>query len=188
MVNKMNLKPIFIGLILLGIFFHTPDTYAKNQINQRQYVACGISQDYRSLAYKQDKQWLGFDADICRALAAAFLGNPERFKLIPIKKENIGLIEVMGLAVLPARLNEELRLLGEYIVNQKDILENEMLKKHADWVKSFCGNYEKITAENVNEILEAEVGKVFVHVLEDAGVYKCTEEGRAAFERFIAEL
>ena len=105
-----------------------------------------------------------------------------------IKKENIGLIEVMGLAVLPARLNEELRLLGEYIVNQKDILENEMLKKHADWVKSFCGNYEKITAENVNEILEAEVGKVFVHVLEDAGVYKCTEEGRAAFERFIAEL
>ncbi len=90
MVNKMNLKPLFLGLLLSGLLFYTPDTSAKNQINQRQYVACGISQDYKSLAYKQDNHWYGFDADICRAIAAAFLGDPERFKLIPVKKENIG--------------------------------------------------------------------------------------------------
>ena len=90
MVNKMNLKPLFLGLLLSGLLFYTPDTSAKDQINQRQYVACGISQDYKSLAYKQDNHWYGFDADICRAIAAAFLGDPERFKLIPVKKENIG--------------------------------------------------------------------------------------------------
>ena len=105
-----------------------------------------------------------------------------------IKKENIGLIEVMGLAVLPARLNEELDLLGDYLVHNKDISKNEMIEKHADWVKSFRSEYQEITEENVKAILEKEVGKVFIHVLEDAGVYKCTEEGRVAFERFIATL
>ncbi len=105
-----------------------------------------------------------------------------------IKKENIGLIEVMGLAVLPARLNEELDLLGEYLVENKDISKNKMIEKHADWVKSFRSEYQEITEENVKAILEKEVGKVFIHVLEDAGVYKCTEEGLAAFERFIATL
>ena len=105
-----------------------------------------------------------------------------------IKKENIGLIEVMGLAVLPARLNEELDLLGDYLVHNKDISKNKMIEKHADWVKSFRSEYQEITDENVKAILEKEVGKVFIHVLEDAGVYKCTEEGLAAFERFIATL
>lgn len=105
-----------------------------------------------------------------------------------IKKENIGLIEVMGLAVLPARLNTELDLLGDYLVKGKDVSKNEILEKHAEWVKTFVMEYSEITEENVKEILEKEVGKVFVHVLEDAGVFKCTKEGREAFERFIAVL
>lgn len=102
-----------------------------------------------------------------------------------IKKENIGLIEVMGLAVLPSRLKEELAVLGEYIVENKDIRSNEQIEKHADWVDEFRKNYSSITAENVTDILKNEVGKVFVGVLEDAGVYKCTEDGRKAFMRFI---
>ena len=105
-----------------------------------------------------------------------------------IKKENIGLIEVMGLAVLPARLKDELELLAEYLVEKKDPAENESLKKHADWVKEFLPKYEEITKENVMGILEEEVGQVFVKVLEDAGVYKCTKEGRDAFKRFISVL
>ena len=105
-----------------------------------------------------------------------------------IKKENIGLIEVMGLAVLPSRLKEELAILGDYIVNGKDIRSNEQIEKHADWVDEFKANYDEITAENVDEILKAEVGKVFVGVLEDAGVYKCTEDGRNAFMRFVNSI
>ena len=105
-----------------------------------------------------------------------------------IKKENIGLIEVMGLAVLPARLEHELDLLGEYLVENKDITKNEMVEKHAKWVESFRSKYENINRENVKEILEKEVGEVFVHVLEDAGIFKCTVEGRNYFERFIAAL
>ncbi len=105
-----------------------------------------------------------------------------------IKKENIGLIEVMGLAVLPARLKEELELLADCLVNGKDVRTNETIAKHADWVDEFAPNYDAITAENVMGILEQEVGKVFVSVLEDAGVYKCTAEGREAFKRFIDTL
>lgn len=105
-----------------------------------------------------------------------------------IKKENIGLIEVMGLAVLPARLNEELQLIGDYLVKDKDISSNTIIAKHAEWVKAFRPQYGDITEENVEEILEKEVGKVFIHVLEDAGVFKCTEKGRAAFERFVTTL
>lgn len=104
-----------------------------------------------------------------------------------IKKENIGLIEVMGLAVLPARLKDELELLGQYLVEGKDIRSEASIEKHTDWAEEFKKNY-NITSENVSEILEKEVGKVFVKVLEDAGVYKCTPEGREAFDRFIAEL
>ncbi len=109
-----------------------------------------------------------------------------------IKKENIGLIEVMGLAVLPARLKGEMDLLAEYLVQGRDVNEEESLQKHAEWVKEILAKYgEKnitITEENVNEILQEEVGQVFVHVLEDAGVYKTTEEGRKAFRRFIEVL
>lgn len=105
-----------------------------------------------------------------------------------IKKENIGLIEVMGLAVLPARLKGELELLGEYIVESKDIRSNETIEKHADWVDEFLPKYDTVNKDNVEEILQQEVGKVFCQVLEDAGVYKCTEEGLAAFRRFISTL
>ena len=94
----------------------------------------------------------------------------------------------MGLAVLPARLKEELELLAEYILEGKDPAENEMLEKHSVWVKEFLPKYPEITKENVMDILQEEVGQVFVHVLEDAGVYKCTPEGRKAFRRFIKAL
>lgn len=105
-----------------------------------------------------------------------------------IKKENIGLIEVMGLAVLPSRLKDELALLGEYLVEGKDVRSNESIEKHADWVDEFVPSYEKITRENVDRILQDEVGKVFARVLEDAGVYKCTAEGRDAFGRFLESM
>lgn len=106
-------------------------------------------------------------------------------KLHHIKKENIGLIEVMGLAVLPARLKDEIAGLADAIVNGKDLRADAELEKHADWVDEFKGNYDSITADNVNDILQKEIGLVFSEVLEDAGVYKCTEEGRAAFQKFI---
>ena len=102
-----------------------------------------------------------------------------------IKKENIGLIEVMGLAVLPSRLKEELEILADHLVN---IRSNEKIAKHADWAETFSSKYEEITEANVMEILKKEVGEVFVHVLEDAGVYKCTEEGRKAFLKFVETL
>lgn len=109
-------------------------------------------------------------------------------KLHHIKKENIGLIEVMGLAVLPARLKGEMELLKDYILTGKDIRSNEQIAKHADWVDEFLPNYTSITEENVEEILQKEVGKVFCEVLEDAGVYKCNEKGLEAFHRFIGVL
>ncbi|MCD8131488.1 MAG: UDP-glucose--hexose-1-phosphate uridylyltransferase [Lachnospiraceae bacterium] len=105
-----------------------------------------------------------------------------------IKKENIGLIEVMGLAVLPARLNQEMDLLKEAILVGRDIAADETLKKHADWVAEFLPKYDDVNADNLDAVLQEEIGKVFVQVLEDAGVYKCTPEGRAAFLRFIGSL
>ncbi len=102
-----------------------------------------------------------------------------------IKKENIGLIEVMGLAVLPSRLKEEMRVLGEKIVAGEDLRADETTAKHADWAYGFIGSYDSITAENVDEIIKAEVGKVFKTVLEHSGVYKLTDDGRTAFLRFI---
>ena len=105
-----------------------------------------------------------------------------------IKKENIGLIEVMGLAVLPSRLKKEMELLAEYLVKGMDVRTHSALEKHADWVEEFLPKYDVITEENVMNILKEEIGQVFVKVLEDAGVYKCTPKGRAAFERFISVL
>ncbi|MCI8950485.1 MAG: UDP-glucose--hexose-1-phosphate uridylyltransferase [Lachnospiraceae bacterium] len=102
-----------------------------------------------------------------------------------IKKENIGLIEVMGLAVLPSRLKAELAALGDAIVEGRDIRADKELEKHADWVDEFRTKYDSITKENVTRILQEEVGHVFARVLEDAGVYKCDENGRKAFGRFL---
>ena len=101
-----------------------------------------------------------------------------------IKKENIGLIEVMGLAVLPSRLKSELAQLAETLVQGGDLRADEAIAKHADWAEELKTRY-TFTEENVMNILHTEVGHVFARVLEDAGVYKCTPEGRLAFERFI---
>ncbi len=102
-----------------------------------------------------------------------------------IKKENIGLIEVMGLAVLPARLDTELQTLAEYIVNGKDIKSCDSISKHYDWVQSFIDKYSDISENNIMQILCEEVGKVFACVLDHAGVYKRDEKGKKAFLRFI---
>ena len=101
-----------------------------------------------------------------------------------IKKENIGLIEVMGLAVLPSRLKKELSDLADAILEGKDISSDPVLSSHADWVAEIKTR-KTFTMENAMDILLEETGKVFSDVLEDAGVYKCDEAGRAAFMRFV---
>jgi UDPglucose--hexose-1-phosphate uridylyltransferase len=101
-----------------------------------------------------------------------------------IKKENIGLIEVMGLAVLPARLKDELEHLKDAMVAGRDISSDEELGKHAAWVEELKTKYPAFTRENIDRIIEDEVGLVFSKVLEHAGVYKRTEEGQQAFLRF----
>ena len=90
--------------------------------------------------------------------------------------------------MLPARLKGELELLKEYILEGKDIRSEECIEKHADWVEEFLPQYPDVNAENIEEILQKEVGKVFCQVLEDAGVYKYTPEGLEAFRRFIGTL
>ena len=104
-----------------------------------------------------------------------------------IKKENIGLIEVMGLAVLPSRLDRELALLKDAILQDRDLRADETLQKHADWAEELKTRY-TFKPENAEEILKQEVGAVFMQVLEDAGVYKCTPEGRQAFLRFVQSV
>ena len=101
-----------------------------------------------------------------------------------IKKENIGLIEVMGLAVLPARLKGEIEDMANAILAGADFATVPSIEKHKTWFNGFRDRY-TFTAENVRDILKKEIGITFTHVLEDAGVYKCTDEGRAAFLRFV---
>ena len=105
-------------------------------------------------------------------------------KLHNIKKENIGLIEVMGLAVLPSRLKAEIELLCDAILSGKNVAEIEEIKKHAEWFDEFKNDY-TFTKENVEEIIKKEIGKTFVKVLEDAGVYKYNEEGISSFMNFV---
>ena len=104
-----------------------------------------------------------------------------------IKKENIGLIEVMGLAVLPARLKEELSAVANALATGADLRGSEHTRNHADWVEGFQNKY-RITPDNALDIVEKEAGLVFAQVLEHAGVYKRTEEGRAAFLRFLSQV
>ena len=101
-----------------------------------------------------------------------------------IKKENIGLIEVMGLAVLPARLKTELAAVADALVSGADLRASELTEKHADWAEAFRTRYD-ITADNALDIVKQETGLVFAGVLEDAGVYACTPAGREAFLRFL---
>ena len=101
-----------------------------------------------------------------------------------IKKENIGLIEVLGLAVLPARLKQELAAVAEGLVSGADLRANELTAKHADWAEGFAPKY-TITADNALDIVQRETGLVFAQVLEHAGVYKRDKAGRDAFLRFL---
>lgn len=105
-----------------------------------------------------------------------------------IKKENIGLIEVMGLAVLPSRLKKELADLGAALCNGADLQKDEVLAKHADWAKEVLARHPDFNKENADEILKQETGIVFSKVLEDAGVYKRDADGKAAFDRFLSKL
>ena len=104
-----------------------------------------------------------------------------------IKKENIGLIEVMGLAVLPARLKQEMELLREALLAGADLRADETLSKHADWADELRTRH-SFTADNTAAILRAEIGRVFERVLEDAGVFKRDAAGRAAFLRFVESI
>lgn len=104
-----------------------------------------------------------------------------------IKRENIGLIEVMGLAVLPARLKEELTAVADALLSGADLRADPRTEKHADWAESFRTKYE-IRPDNVLDIVKRETGLVFARVLEDAGVYPCTAAGREAFVRFLASV
>lgn len=105
-----------------------------------------------------------------------------------IKKENIGLIEVMGLAVLPARLKNEMALLEDAILENKDIKNDEALCKHYDWAEEIKRKYDNITKENIDKIVKDEIGLVFAKVLEHAGVYKRTPEGILAFKKFAESV
>ena len=105
-----------------------------------------------------------------------------------IKKENIGLIEVMGLAVLPARLKDEMAELADAIINGRNLRSTETLASHAEWAEGFLPKYDKVDESNVMDISHEEMGQVFKEVLECAGVYKCTEEGRKAFMRFVESV
>ena len=105
-----------------------------------------------------------------------------------IKKENIGLIEVMGLAVLPARLSRELSLLEMAIVNGESVRDNPEISSHADWAESLVADHPELCYSNARKIIEAEVGKVFLRVLSDAGVFKRDENGVSAFMRFVDQI
>ncbi|SKB49265.1 UTP-hexose-1-phosphate uridylyltransferase [Lachnospiraceae bacterium] len=105
-----------------------------------------------------------------------------------IKKENIGLIEVMGLAILPARLKDEMGILKDAILSGADLRADENISKHADWAEEFIKKHEVIGEDNIDDILREEIGIVFKRVLEDAGVYRQTEEGQKALKRFTDSL
>ena len=105
-----------------------------------------------------------------------------------IKKENIGLIEVMGLAVLPARLKTEMAILRDAILENKDIKADERISKHADWAEMIKNKYDNINADNCDEILRDEIGLVFTAILGQCGVFDRTEEGRNQFKKFIASV
>ena len=104
-----------------------------------------------------------------------------------IKKENIGLIEVLGLAILPSRLKQELHDLAQALTDGRDISADPVLGKHTDWCAELRKKY-TFTADNAMKILRSETGRVFTAVLEDAGVYKCTAQGRAAFLKFVERV
>lgn len=114
-----------------------------------------------------------------------FHPHPEKHH---IKKENIGLIEVMGLAILPARLHTEMKKLGEMMLSGEDLRQCKQTAQHADWAEDIMRRHSDLDKSNIDEVLKQEIGLVFAEVLEDAGVFKCTREGREAFIRFASEI
>ncbi|WLD92790.1 UDP-glucose--hexose-1-phosphate uridylyltransferase [Alkalihalobacillus sp. AL-G] len=116
--------------------------------------------------------------------------HPHR-KVHHIKKENIGLIEVMGLAVLPGRLKKEIELLGRYLMMEEplDLIKNdETVAKHTEWAASIIDKYELLNGTNIKEVFQSEIGFIFSEILEYAGVFKRTPEGKHAFNRFIESI
>lgn len=105
-----------------------------------------------------------------------------------IKKENIGLIEIMGLAILPARLKAELEVLKCYLIDGKDPSTNELISKHSSWAGEIVSKYDCINDGNIDAILQDEVGLVFKQVIEDTGVFKCDENGFGDLDNFVATL
>ena len=114
-----------------------------------------------------------------------FHPNPE---LHHIKKENIGLIEVMGLAVLPSRLARDIAVLEKALCNSQNLLSVPELEQHAKWASEIVKKHPELNSENVKEIIEQEIGCVFLEVLFDAGVFKRTPEGKDAFLRFVNNI
>lgn len=110
--------------------------------------------------------------------------HPEKFN---IKKENIGLIEVMGLAVLPSRLKKEMELVKDAVINDVDFYSDEKIRHHYNWYMTFKNKY-TVTKDNIDEIFEKEIGKTFEEVLEDAGVFKNTAKGEIGFQKFINKV
>ena len=105
-----------------------------------------------------------------------------------IKKENIGLIEVMGCAILPARLRDEMADLKAAVLEGRDYRSDEVLEKHADWMDDIRSRYDDLNEGNIDEVIRHEIGAVFSKVLEDAGVYKRDEHGQEAFLRFVESV
>ena len=118
------------------------------------------------------------------ALSASITPHPEYHN---IKKENIGLIEVMGLAVLPARLKNEMSILKDAILSGADIEKDERIAKHKAWAEKIKANND-INADNCEEILKAEIGKVFTAILEQCGVFERSEKGKEQFIKFTESV
>ena len=158
-------------------------------IHRRGYV---IPEDVRAVCYDVLRHRIGltYEAEannITTEERPLGLYHPAP-KLHHIKKENIGLIEVMGLAVLPARLSGELALLEKAILSGESIRDNPTISHHADWAERVKSDHPELNKANARAILEMEIGKVFMQVLLDAGVFKRTHEGKTAFMRFINVL
>lgn len=110
-----------------------------------------------------------------------------------IKKENIGLIEVMGLAVLPGRLEKELDIIakilcGDMNYNREEAENNNEINKHISWIERMLSETSSVTYDEAKELLKTEVGSIFARVLEDAGVFKRTEKGQAGLEKFLSTV
>lgn len=166
------------------------DNYTDDSVNIFSHTGETPHNAITPIAYKQDGKFildLALRNNITTEEHPDGLYHPHK-ELHHIKKENIGLIEVMGLAVLPSRLKIELAAVKEAILQGQDLYGQETTKIHAEWANEIISKYDSISEENIDEIVEREVGLVFVKCLEHCGVFKQTENGLAAFERFCNKV